>query len=103
LACIKEANDGGFTANVSAEREDTADKLRAAGLPVVLTVSGSESRRTWQTAAGNTVVACPAQYRDEVTCATCQLCANRTRKSVVAFTLHGTGKAKAEKAREALK
>lgn len=97
VAAIREANEGGFTVNVSAEREDTADQLFASGLPVVITVSGSESRRTWQTAGGTTVVACPAQYRDEVTCATCQLCANRTRKSVIAFPVHGTGKKRAEK------
>jgi hypothetical protein len=37
------------------------------------------------------VVQCPAEYRDEVSCDSCRLCARTSRKSIVAFTAHGSG------------
>lgn len=35
---------------------------------------------------------CPATYRDDVTCATCGLCASTTRKVIVGFPAHGAAK-----------
>jgi hypothetical protein len=36
------------------------------------------------------IVRCPAEYRDDVTCDSCRLCARFRRNSTVAFTVHGT-------------
>jgi hypothetical protein len=39
------------------------------------------------------VVICPATYpKEEITCASCKLCAIPTRKSIIGFPAHGTGK-----------
>ena len=43
------------------------------------------------TPAGRAVVICPATQRDDVSCATCQLC-QRQRAAIVGFPAHGTRK-----------
>ena len=50
--------------------------------------------------AGYRVVTCPAQTRDEVTCASCGLCAKAQRKALVRFRIHGTARNKAIEAVE---
>ena len=61
--------------------------------PVVVTIPEGLPK-TFKTAKGNKVVTCPATYHDDVSCATCKLCAVATRTSVVAFPFHGTKKRK---------
>jgi len=39
---------------------------------------------------GQTIVTCPATYRDDVTCATCKLCSVSNRRVIVGFPAHGT-------------
>ena len=96
LSLIRSANRHGFTVNVSTETETAADEAIAKGLPAVLTVASDETRTTWQTAAGNRVLICPAQRSDTKTCADCKLCHKRGARVVIAFLAHGTSKRKAE-------
>jgi hypothetical protein len=69
-----------------------ADAAMDAGVPAVVVVPENFRSATRATPAGRAVVVCPAQTSPEVTCATCMLCANRDRKCVVAFRVHGTRK-----------
>jgi hypothetical protein len=91
---IRSANRNGFTVNVSTESMAAADSAIAAGLPAVLAVPSDEERVTWQTAAGNRVLVCPAQRSDTKTCADCKLCHKRGRRVIIAFLAHGIGKRK---------
>ena len=96
LALLKYANRNGFTINASCESEQQVDNTIAAGLPAVLVVPSDEERTTWHTKGGNVVLICPAQVRDDKTCADCMLCHKRGRKIAIGFLAHGTGKRKAE-------
>jgi len=100
LQLLRQANRQGFTVNVSTESESAADAAIASGLPAVLTVPSGETRTTWQTAAGNRVLVCPAQRSDTKTCSDCQLChgQKRGRRVIIAFLAHGTAKRRAESA-----
>ena len=68
---IRHANQWGFTVNLSANDLADADALA-------------------DHQAGPVVV-CPATQRDNVSCATCQLC-QRQRSAIVGFPAHGTRK-----------
>ena len=59
------------------------------------TVHGNEELHT---PAGRRIVVCPATYRDDVTCASCQLCQRAERKIIVGFPAHGQSRAKASQA-----
>lgn len=83
------ANAWGFTVNLSADTIGEADKLYGRGSPVVVVVS-STTTKNFKTPAGHSVVICPATQRDDVSCATCQLC-QRQRSTIVAFPAHGSG------------
>jgi hypothetical protein len=91
---IGAAITAGFTVNVSTDNAAHADSVRAnhPGLPIVTIVADWGGSNTAKTPAGNTIVRCPAEYIDNVTCASCGLCAVSTRKGIVGFTPHGTGK-----------
>ena len=94
---IGAANAAGFTVNLSADNLSEADELAATGIgPVVVvlpdTVSGNAEITT---PAGRRVSVCPATYRDDVTCSTCQLCQRQNRKSIVGFPAHGASRRKA--------
>ena len=93
---VRNANRDGFTINLSANNLKHADQLidtQCGPVVVVLpmTVSGPEQITTPN---GNKVVVCPATYRDDVTCKSCQLC-QRQRDVIVGFPAHGTSKLKA--------
>jgi hypothetical protein len=91
LGWVKHANDWGFTVNLSANDLADADMLadKRAG-PVVVVLPSTATANT-RTPAGRPVVICPATQRDNVSCATCQLCA-RQRDVIVGFPGHGTRK-----------
>lgn len=91
LAWIRHANAWGFTVNLSANDLADADALadHQAG-PVVVVLPSTQNQNTI-TPAGRTVVVCPATQRDDVSCATCQLC-QRQRAAIVGFPAHGTKK-----------
>lgn len=90
LALIREANANGFTINASANTLAQADDYLKLGIPVVVVVP-SDAPVKGLTPGGNRYVVCPAQIRDDVTCATCGLCQMQDdRRPVIAFQAHGS-------------
>lgn len=87
---IKEANKNGFTINLSADDLAQADKLASLNVAPVCVVLPSDAPQKLKTAEGRHVIACPAEYREEMSCATCGLCAIVSRKSIIGFRAHGT-------------
>lgn len=96
-ATIAACNAGGFTVNLSANNLEHADKLAELEIaPVVVVLPATiNGNAKLETPAGRRVVVCPATYRDNVSCATCGLCAVATRKTVVGFPAHGASSRKA--------
>jgi len=86
---IRHANAWGFTVNLSANNLADADTLSDmdAG-PVVVVLPSTQTENT-ETPKGRKVVVCPATQRDNVSCATCQLC-QRQRSTIVGFPAHGS-------------
>ena len=56
--------------------------------PVVVVLPSNQTENT-VTPKGRKVVVCPATQRDNVSCATCQLC-QRQRSTIVGFPAHGS-------------
>jgi len=96
-AAVAHANANGFTINLSANTLAHADELAALAIgPVVVVLPATiAGKQTLTTPAGRRVVVCPATYRDDVTCASCKLCAVPTRSVVMGFPAHGIGTKKA--------
>ncbi|MDT8332528.1 hypothetical protein RQ831_15815 [Roseomonas gilardii] len=94
---VQAANAVGFTVNLSANTLAEADTLAGLGIaPVVVVLDAPEGERMdTATPEGRKVATCPATYRDDVTCASCQLCQRRDRKVIVGFPAHGASKRKA--------
>ena len=86
---IRHANAWGFTVNLSANDLADADTLADmdAG-PVVVVLPSTQTENT-ETPKGRKIVVCPATQRDNVSCATCQLC-QRQRSTIVGFPAHGS-------------
>ncbi len=97
VAAIKDANERGFVVNLSGNNLAHADQLADlhAG-PVVVVLPADQTKNT-HTPAGRKVVVCPASIREDVSCATCKLCAIGDRKVIVGFPAHGASKSKASK------
>lgn len=94
MKAVKNANEKGFTINLSGNNLEHADTLKALGIaPVVAVVSDSFQGSKGVTPKGNRFIVCPAQIKEGVTCATCQLC-SKQRNIIVAFKAHGMAKAK---------
>ena len=112
-AAIAAANDAGFTINLSANNPAHADTLADSGVGPVVTVLALEYQRRndragWAetmteyrdrlatlpqtTPGGRRIAVCPATYRDDVSCMTCQLCQRRGRGVIVGFPAHGVSK-----------
>jgi hypothetical protein len=79
----------GFTVNLSADDAGEADILAETGLPVCAIVPMDCPEKT-ETPAGRTIIVCPAQTREDVTCETCGLCARADRTVIIGFRAHGT-------------
>ena len=112
---VSEANQQGFTINLSANSLAHADALADLNVgPVASVVSIKWQRQhdkkgAWTeamgdyrarikgmaTPAGRKVTVCPATYQDDMSCDRCQLCAKSNRRAVVVFPAHGMRKAKA--------
>ncbi len=92
---IEEANKAGFTINLSGNNPAHADRLANLGIAPVVTVVARETPDVSYTPQGRKIVVCPAQQRDDVTCASCGLCA-RQRSVIVGFRAHGVNAAKVE-------
>ena len=91
-ARIAEANQAGFTINLSANDLRHADLLAGLGIGPVVTVLPADAARPGlkiTTAQGRKVTVCPATYRDDVTCKSCGLCAIATRETIIGFPAHG--------------
>jgi len=89
LSAIRDANQRGFTINISADSVSEADYYYRQDLPTVLTVPSDAPEVTY-TASGARVVVCPAQTREDVTCESCRLCSVSNRRVIVGFRAHGT-------------
>jgi len=87
---IRHSNQWGFTINLSALGALEADQLADLNAAPVVCVVPSDTPTLSKTPAGRTIVVCPAQTSDDVTCLTCQLCQKADRKSVVGFRAHGS-------------
>lgn len=94
-AQVRATAKSGYVLNASCETVDDVRQAVDLGLPVV--IAGDEIDEG-AVIAGKRVVTCPAQTRDDVTCASCGLCAKPQRKAVVRFLLHGASKKKAARA-----
>lgn len=93
---IREANKLGFTVNVSANSaQEATDIVRVHELPTVCILPKDETRKSFDV-DGVKVVTCPAVLRDNVTCASCGMCADAGRKFVIGFPAHGARAKKAE-------
>ena len=93
LQVLKNANQNGFTINISTESIEVADSVMTKlGLPAVAVVPSSHTERFYRTQSGRKVITCPATIHDNVTCATCQLCSKADRNFIIAFPAHGNAK-----------
>lgn len=87
---IAEANRVGFTVNLSADTLAQADALYDLNIgPVAVVLPSDAPDRAQKTPKGRTVVVCPAQTVEGMTCATCRLCSHADRRSIVGFRAHG--------------
>ena len=89
---IREANARGFTINLSGNSPSHADELVALKIGPVVAVVPEGTPNKFVTPAGNRGVICPAQQRDDITCAKCGLCSHANRKIIVGFLPHGQSK-----------
>ena len=89
IVWIRHANNWGFTVNLSANNLADADTLASHDAGPVVVVLPSTATVNLKTPAGRAVVICPATQRDDVSCATCQLC-QRQRSAIVGFPAHGS-------------
>lgn len=92
---IRDANKGGFTVNLSGNNPAHADSLADMGIAPVVTVLPADASENTMTPKGRKIVVCPATQRDNISCATCKLCAIASRDVIVGFPAHGTSKRKA--------
>jgi len=90
LRIIRNANRKGFTINLSANSLKQADFLASQACGPVVTVLPSTQTTNCLTPAGRRVVICPATNRDNVSCATCQLCQKVNRSVIIGFPAHGS-------------
>lgn len=80
----------GFTVNLSADDAGDADALAEADAGPVCCIVPSDTPEKSYTPAGRTIIVCPAQTRDGITCETCGLCARADRAVIVGFRAHGS-------------
>jgi hypothetical protein len=93
---VKLANENGFTVNLSANTLAHADELKDLGIAPVVVVVAHDAPAKLATPKGNTVVVCPAQQHEDVTCKSCGLCAIKDRKVIIGFQAHGKALKRAE-------
>lgn len=90
LHWVAHANAWGFTVNLSADDAGDADALAETGAGPVCAIVPSDTPEKSYTPAGRTIIVCPAQTRDHVSCSTCGLCARADRQVIIGFRAHGT-------------
>jgi len=89
LKWIKHANAWGFTINLSADDAGEADTLAALGVAPVVCIVPMDTPASSTTPQGRPITVCPAQTREYMTCAICQMCQKADRKSIIGFRAHG--------------
>jgi hypothetical protein len=89
---IFKANHNGFTVNVSLNNLEDLWVFNDFSLPLTVVVPEDTSKSFEH--AGFKVATCPATYKD-TNCEECKLCAEKDRKVVVAFPVHGSQKNRA--------
>ena len=92
---IKQANEQGFTINLSANHISEVDTLLNLNIAPVAVIMPSNSKKVSYTEKGNKVVICPAQTNDPTRCIDCMLCAKKDRSFSIGFIAHGTSAKKA--------
>ena len=85
---IQEANENGFTINLSANSLANADQLADLRIAPVTVILSEYADKNMQTPAGRLVVICPTRTHPGVTCATCGLCACQ-RSAIIGFPATG--------------
>lgn len=95
-AAVRHANVNGFTVNLSANNLAHADELADLKAGPVVAIVPENAPDTVYTPAGRKAIVCPAQQRDDLTCADCTLCQRANRSVIIAFRAHGVSKRKAE-------
>ena len=80
---------------MSANTPEHADQLAALNIGPVVTVLPANQTENSYTPEGRKIVVCPATIRDDVSCATCKLCAVSNRTVIIGFPVHGTQKKRA--------
>jgi hypothetical protein len=93
---VAHANANGFTINLSGNSITHADRLASLNAGPVVAVVPENTPDTFFTPQGRKGIVCPAQQRDDITCADCQLCQRSNRSVIIGFRAHGTSKRKAE-------
>tara|TARA_R110002012_G_C11588242_1_gene605997 strand:- start:308 stop:1030 length:723 start_codon:yes stop_codon:yes gene_type:complete len=79
--------------NVSRDTLDDAVVSYRKGIPTTVTTAIGFLDRVG-TYKDISLTRCPAEYKDEINCANCRLCANPKRSCIVVFTGHGSAKNK---------
>lgn len=87
---IHQANQMGFTLNLSAQTLAQADAHAQWGVAPVVVVLPMDATRSLRTPAGRQVVVCPASVGG-IDCLSCGLCQRRDRAAIVGFPAHGCG------------
>lgn len=91
---IAAANRNGFTVNLSADNPRDADRLADLAIAPVVSIVAADQLENTSTPGGRPIVICPAVTRDNVSCATCKLCAKADRRVIVGFPAHGAQKSR---------
>ena len=86
----------GFAVVLLLVAEQLHDELAALGIAPVVVVLPIDQTKPSKTPAGRHISVCPAAVRDDVTCASCGICAVSSRKAIIGFPAHGTGAKKAQ-------
>ena len=94
---ISSAITEGFVINLSANNLEHADDLADLGIAPVVTLLPADQTTNTKTPKGRSVTICPAIIDDDVSCATCGICAVAHRKAIIGFPAHGSGAKRASK------
>lgn len=93
---IQHANTSGFTINLSANNLKDADKKAALGIaPVAVPIPADPKDWPKTTPEGRPIVVCLHDTKG-LTCLECGVCAVASRKAIIGFPAHGSGKRKLE-------
>ena len=92
---VRAITETGYVLNASCETVEDARQAISLGMPTVVTNDGIPEGLTVD---GKRIITCPQQIRENVTCASCGLCAKPDRKVIIRFLTHGASKNRARAA-----